>query len=80
MRVLCEAVGSQNGNSCLGEWVRLMRKLQSQGIHIYAYANNQYAGFAPDTVRTFRRLWEKNQPPGKRNKGEQCSENLEFSF
>ena len=28
-----------------------------RGITIYAYANNHYAGHAPDTVKLFRGLW-----------------------
>lgn len=42
----------------LEEWVELFRSFTSRGIGGYAFANNHYAGHAPDTVRLFRELWE----------------------
>jgi uncharacterized protein YecE (DUF72 family) len=40
----------------LKEWVGPMRRLHGQGTHIYAFSNNHFGGFAPDTVRMFRSL------------------------
>jgi uncharacterized protein YecE (DUF72 family) len=41
----------------LGEWVRFLKPVWSRGVVIYVYANNHYAGFAPETVRLFNQLW-----------------------
>ncbi len=41
----------------LQEWVRLLKPVQRRGVIIYVYANNHYAGFAPETVRVFNELW-----------------------
>ncbi len=43
----------------LREWVEACRKFQPRGIKIFAFANNHYAGHAPDTVRLFQQLWKK---------------------
>lgn len=41
----------------LREWVKVLSKA-GQGVDVmYAYANNHYGGYAPDTVELFRRLW-----------------------
>lgn len=64
----------------LKEWVEIMRKLHGQGIRIFAFANNHYAGYAPDTVRTFRRLWERERPQRPEKRGREPSKNLNFSF
>src|SRR5258708_96067 len=45
----------------LKEWAGLMRRLHDHGTYIYACSNNHYGGFAPDTVRMFRSLWEREQ-------------------
>jgi uncharacterized protein YecE (DUF72 family) len=41
----------------LGEWVRVLKQLQKRGLRIFAFANNHYAGFAPETIRLFNELW-----------------------
>ncbi len=41
----------------LQEWMRVLKPIQRRGVTIYAYANNHYAGFAPETVRLFNQLW-----------------------
>jgi uncharacterized protein YecE (DUF72 family) len=41
----------------LTEWVEIVRKVHQRRIKIFAYANNHYAGHAPDTVRLFEKLW-----------------------
>jgi uncharacterized protein YecE (DUF72 family) len=43
--------------SDLQEWVALLKKVQKRRIQILAFANNHYAGHAPDTVRLFYQLW-----------------------
>jgi len=42
----------------LEEWARVSKTLLALGITIFGYANNHYAGHAPATVRSFRRLIE----------------------
>jgi uncharacterized protein YecE (DUF72 family) len=41
----------------LREWARILKQLQKRSIRIFAFANNHYAGFAPETVRLFNELW-----------------------
>jgi uncharacterized protein YecE (DUF72 family) len=41
----------------LREWARLLRQVQRRGVRIFAFANNHYAGFAPETVRLFNEIW-----------------------
>jgi uncharacterized protein YecE (DUF72 family) len=41
----------------LREWVRVLKQLQKRNLRIYAFMNNHYAGFAPETVRLFNELW-----------------------
>lgn len=38
----------------LDEWARMLRRIIQEGIRIYGYFNNHYAGHAPDTVRLFQ--------------------------
>lgn len=40
----------------LAEWVEIVRKAHKRRIQIFAYANNHYAGHAPATVETFRKM------------------------
>ena len=35
----------------LEEWAGLVRELMARAKDVYVYANNHYAGFAPDTIR-----------------------------
>jgi len=37
--------------------MRVLKPVQRRGVTIYAYANNHYAGFAPETVRLFNQIW-----------------------
>jgi uncharacterized protein YecE (DUF72 family) len=41
------------------EWVDAMRKFSSRSLDIFAFANNHYAGHAPDSIRQFWELWRK---------------------
>ncbi len=41
------------------EWVELARRVHKRKIQILAFANNHYAGHAPDTVRLFENMWSK---------------------
>lgn len=64
----------------LTEWVRIMRGLAARGIRIYAAANNHFAGFAPDTVNTFRRLWSSTEPAKKKERADHVPTNMRFEF
>jgi len=44
-------------SSGLEEWARILRRIAQEGIRIYGYANNHYAGHAPETVRLFQQKW-----------------------
>jgi hypothetical protein len=37
--------------------VRVLKQVQRRGVRIFAFANNHYAGFAPETVRLFNEIW-----------------------
>jgi uncharacterized protein YecE (DUF72 family) len=52
------------------EWAEIIKSLRRRVRLIYAYANNHYGGYAPDTIKLFQRLWSQNQP----TKGEQTTE------
>lgn len=39
-------------------WMRPLRERAGRGAEVFAYFNNHYAGFAPDSARLFRQLWE----------------------
>ncbi len=41
----------------LRDWVRILKQVQRRGVRIFAFANNHYAGFAPETVRLFNEIW-----------------------
>lgn len=41
----------------LREWVKVMGRAARQVDIMFAYANNHYGGYAPDTVEVFRSLW-----------------------
>ena len=41
----------------LEQWAALLREIAPKVRKVYAYANNHYAGFAPDTLRSFNRIW-----------------------
>lgn len=42
----------------MSEWVKYCYPIVKRGVKVFAYANNHYSGFAPDTVEQFRRLWK----------------------
>jgi uncharacterized protein YecE (DUF72 family) len=41
----------------LREWAEVLRNVSRRVRLIYGYANNHWAGFAPDTVEGFRKIW-----------------------
>ena len=43
----------------LQEWVEACRNFMKSKIRVFAFANNHYGGFAPDTLRLFEKLMEK---------------------
>lgn len=45
----------------LKNWVGLFRQFVQQGLKIFAYANNHYAGHGPATVKQFWSLWTEKQ-------------------
>lgn len=50
----------------LREWANVCWKISGRGVPIFAYANNHYAGHAPETVRLFLELWATQRGPGAR--------------
>lgn len=48
----------------LREWVNVVYKINGQGVPVFGYANNQYAGHAPATVELFRELWKQRTNVG----------------
>jgi uncharacterized protein YecE (DUF72 family) len=51
-------------------------KRLTRGVEVFAYANNHYAGHAPDTVNTFRKLLHlhgSTEPKQKRGQQRQAS-------
>ena len=54
----------------LAEWVEIVRKVHKRRIQIFVYANNHYAGHAPETVEQFQHMLgplaaPKSRPPQK---------------
>jgi uncharacterized protein YecE (DUF72 family) len=45
----------------LKTWVDYLQPITRRGVTIFAYANNHYAGFSPDTVQLFREYWDKKK-------------------
>ena len=43
----------------LQEWVEACRNFLKRKIRVFAFANNHYGGYAPDTLRLFENLMEK---------------------
>ena len=41
----------------LQEWIKVLRDVGRRVDIMFAYANNHYGGFAPDTIEMFRSLW-----------------------
>jgi uncharacterized protein YecE (DUF72 family) len=44
----------------LSEWAEILGKVHKRKIHIFAYANNHYAGHGPATVEMFQELWRRH--------------------
>ena len=42
----------------LAEWAEILGKAHQRKIQIFAYANNYYAGYAPETVGQLEKLWK----------------------
>ena len=40
-------------------WIPEIRKLLAQGLRVYAYFNNHYAGFAPGSITLFQQVWKR---------------------
>jgi hypothetical protein len=52
-----EKVTLIDGREELREWARVLKQVQRRGVRIFAFANNHYEGFAPETVRLFNQIW-----------------------
>jgi uncharacterized protein YecE (DUF72 family) len=42
----------------LQEWVEVFKKIADRNTAIFAYADNHYAGHAPATAETFKKMWQ----------------------
>jgi uncharacterized protein YecE (DUF72 family) len=42
----------------IAEWVQILKRVVARGIKAFAFANNHYAGHAPNTVKLFRQLYD----------------------
>lgn len=45
----------------LQEWVEVFKKIVDRHITIFAYADNHYAGHAPATADTFKKMWQRTR-------------------
>jgi len=45
----------------LREWVKILSGVARQVDIMFAYANNHYGGYAPDTIEIFRSLWPRDE-------------------
>jgi uncharacterized protein YecE (DUF72 family) len=45
----------------LEDWVEACRNFMKRKIRVFAFANNHYGGYAPDTLRIFEKLMEKEK-------------------
>ena len=52
----------------LAEWAEILGKVLKRKIHIYAYANNYFAGCGPGAIEQFRDLWRRHVATGKSNR------------
>jgi uncharacterized protein YecE (DUF72 family) len=57
----------------LREWIKVLREAARRVDIMFAYANNHYGGYAPDTIEIFRSLWPQEQitSPGTAGKRQQ---------
>ncbi len=53
----------------LREWVNEIYKINGQGVPVFAYANNHYAGHAPATIDLFQELWREQTKADLANPG-----------
>jgi uncharacterized protein YecE (DUF72 family) len=42
----------------MSEWVKYCYPIVKRGVKMFAYANNHYSGYAPDSMEQFRKLWK----------------------
>lgn len=43
------------------EWIPVLKRLLEEGIDVYAFYNNHFAGFAPGSIETLRTLWNETR-------------------
>ena len=53
----------------LREWIKVLGRAARQVDIMFAYANNHYGGYAPDTIEIFRSLWPQDQMALPRDAG-----------
>ena len=46
----------------LERWIPVMRQLREQGVDVYGFFNNHFAGHAPATIDLFTKLWTGEDP------------------
>ncbi|MFQ5655022.1 MAG: DUF72 domain-containing protein [Planctomycetota bacterium] len=44
----------------IAEWVPIIRELRAEGIDVFGFFNNHFAGNAPQTIEWFRELWKQS--------------------
>ena len=49
--------GRVDRSAVLADWVPVIRGMVDNGVYTYAYFNNHFAGYAPESLEMFRRLW-----------------------
>ena len=59
----------------LREWIKVLTDVGRRVDIMFAYANNHYGGFAPDTVEIFRSLWSQKETAPGGNTGKYPAEN-----
>ncbi len=57
----------------LREWVKILTGVARRVDIMFAYANNHYGGFAPDTIELFRSLWPLGEIALPGNPGERLA-------
>ena len=45
-------------SAVLADWVPVIRGMVDNGVYVHAYFNNHFAGYAPESLEMFRRLWQ----------------------
>jgi len=46
----------------LERWLPVLRQLRADGVDVYGFFNNHFAGHAPATIDLFTRLWNGEEP------------------